>query len=232
MKRTCLIVVLSLMFVGCYEVGGDSSQFNWAVVDKRILENEIQKLAKKNNPYPDGMAVDKVEYSRERSSLSGKINKIKSDLIKKCMTSPSKPEIEKKPYLYPEDGRGLAESMGMYSYDHDTRGKMPMHDQACKDQVDSDPLVIELKKRLEKLSSVENMRYQHDRRVKEVSRNYVQKLIDQYAKQKYEVILSKANSTILFNAKGIEIDATQALISAIDKSELVLPKDNQGNRGF
>lgn len=46
LKRTCLIVVLSLMFVGCYEVGGDSSQFNWAVVDKRILENEIQKLAK------------------------------------------------------------------------------------------------------------------------------------------------------------------------------------------
>jgi hypothetical protein len=220
------------MFGGCYEVGGDSPQFNWAVVDKRALENEIHKLAIKNNPYTGDMVVDKVEFSRESGSLTEKINKLKTDLIKKCMTSPDKPEIEKKPFFYPQEGRGLAESYGMYSYDQDTRDRMPMHDQACKDQIDSDPLVIELKKRLEKYSAVKKMWYQHDKRVKEVSRNYVQNLIDRYAKQKYEVIIRKSESNILFNAKGIEIDATQALISAIDESELVLPKNNRVSRGF
>lgn len=222
MNRVYLIAILPLLLTGCYEQSENMYQFKWAAVNGSLLEKEIYKLAEKQNPLPDGALINRSEFLSERERLRNEIHYLKTDLIKECMFTQKKLEQVKKQVVSP---KGQLSRKG-FSEEQATNRRRSRYDKVCVVQAGSDSRIEKLKKKKQKYDVVENMWSKHKSRLRKFSRHYARKLIEQYAKSKFEIVVSGAKYNVLYNAKGLKLDITKALISEIDEGELVLSNDN------
>jgi hypothetical protein len=215
-------VILPLLLAGCYEQSENTYQFKWAAVNGNLLEKEIYKLVEKQNPIPDEMLINGSELSSEHGRLRNEIHYLKTDLIKKCMFSRKQLEQEKKKTTSP---KGPLQRGGL-SGDQAASGRRSRYDKDCVVRAESDPRIAELNKKKEKYDAVVRMRSKHKSQLKEFSRDYARKLIEQYAKSKFEIVVNEAKYNVLYNAEGLKLDITKALISEVDESKLVLPDES------
>lgn len=198
MKTLLLSALILLSLTGCYEKDNKSYHFEWATVNSRLIETELLKIAKKQNPYPDDINIDINQLRTDSRNLSNQINILTRTAKNKCFPE-NKPSNEKKiprPSRYPN------------AYNNE-----------CFNKINSDPLISDLKAKKEKLDAISRRRSMHDRKVREYSRKYVNILIGKYSKNKFEIVINNHSRNILYNDKGLSIDITEAILNQIREKE-------------
>ncbi len=211
MVKRILIASSIVVLSGCYEPSNNSYQFNWAVANNSLLEGKVLEVAKTKYPYPDEIALDKHELREEGYKISSQISKLKSTLKKKCLEEAR----NKKDSAKPSERLGNVVS-------HPGAGYLvrPQRLPECVGIENSDPLIQDLNARKEKLNTISRKQSEHDRKLRDLSKAYVKKLIGDYSKSKLQVVVDGGSNHILYNSSGVTLDITDVLISMIDENQL------------
>ena len=218
--KTVFFLLIAIVVSGCYEKDKTTYQFNWAVVDKRDIENEVFKRATIKNPYPEEISQDQKILDKERKEVSRQINDIRSRLKHACAIKQNgeKKEPSSKPSS-PRSGEPLdsAESV-IYRLGRNNK----FYDDDCIRKIESDPLLEDLESKKEKLDGIYAKQQSHSKKVREFSERYTQELINNYAKSKFELVVGDTGKDILYNPSGLVLNITDALISQIDDNQLIM----------
>jgi len=192
------IIFLALFSVsGCYEKVENSYRFEWATLNSRLVESEILKISRKQNPYPAEINIDMNELRKNSRNISNQISSLTRTSKSKCLIDKSQAS-ERRELSIRRPG----------SYDKE-----------CVARISSDPLISDLRIKKENLDQISNLRSIHDKRVKEASKVHLDILIREYSKDKFDLVLNNDRNSILYNKSGLSIDITEALLNAIRASE-------------
>jgi len=192
------IIFLALFLVsGCYEKDENSYRFEWATLNSRLVESEILKISKKQNPYPTEINIDMNELRKNSRNISNQISSLTRTAKSKCLIDKSQAS-ERRELSIRRPG----------SYDKE-----------CVSRISSDPLISDLRIKKENLDQISILRSTHDKRVKEASKVHLDILVREYSKDKFDLVLNNDRNSILYNKSGLSIDITEALLNAIRASE-------------
>jgi len=197
MKNLLLISLTFLLIAGCYEKDNNAYHLSWATLDSRVIQSELLRIVKRQNPYPGEINIDRNQLRKKMRNLSSQINTLVRAARQNCM--PDKPQ----------SSESKSKSM---------RYRSP-YNAECINKINSDPLISDLKAKKENLSSIYQRRSQHDLKIKLASKAYVDTLVREYSKNKFELVISNRKQYILYNKKGLSIDITEAILNRIKSNE-------------
>ena len=220
--KTVFLLLTAIVLSGCYEENKTKTtyQFNWAVVDKKDIENEVFKRATIKNPYPEEISADQTILTKERKEVSRQINNIRSRLKRACAVKQNgEKKVPSKRSGSPSSGEPLEPAV--YRLGRNNK----FYDDDCIRKIESDPLLDDLESKKEKLDGIYAKQQSHYKTVRKFSKRYSQELIDDYAKSKFELVLDDNGKDILYNTSGLVLNITDALISQIDDNQLIMPAE-------
>ena len=197
MKSISIIFLVLILVSGCYEKDKNSYRFEWATLNSRVVESEILKISKKQNPYPTELNIDVNELRKNSRNISNQISSLTRTAKSKCL--PDKSRVS--------EGRELSIR------------KPGSYDKECIAKISLDPLISDLRVKKEELDKISSLRAKHDKRVKDVSKEHLDILVREYSKDKFELVLNSNRNSILYNKSGLSIDITEALLSKIRTTE-------------
>ena len=197
MKNIFLSSIILFLMTGCYGNDNKSYHFEWATVNSRLIETELLNIAKKQHPYPVDIDVDLNQLRIDSRNLSNQISSFTKMERNKCLPkkAPSRDKTSSR-----------------------TRYPNPYNNE-CYNKINSDPLMLEMREKKEKLNTISRLRSNHDRKVREASKKSASILIGQYSKNKFEIVINDNKRNILYNRKGLSIDITDAILNQVRESE-------------
>ncbi len=220
MVRTILVVLSLAVFSDGYAQGNTTYAFNWAVANKRLLENEVLRVVKEKYPYPDETASDQTGLRMKRSQISSQIRSTRLHLKEQCKSEKARMEKESHEVAHTEMKDG---SSAPVRYQLKLASS---HYYDCVAKIGDDPSMRELEAQKESLDAMYRKKADHDKKVHDLSKMYMNKLIAEYSKSKLEIVIDGGRDHIIYNASGIVVDITDVLISRIDKKQIgPLPTD-------
>lgn len=197
MKNILLVSLTILLITGCNEKDKNAYHFSWATLNSRLVESELLKIAKRQNPYPSEISMDRRQLGKEMRNLSRQISTLTRTARKNCMTEkPGPSEVKPK----------------------STRYRSP-YNKECLDKINSDPLIAKLKDKKDSLSLIYQRRSKHDSKIKAASKAYIDTLIREYSNNKFELVIQNNKRNVIYNKKGLSIDITEAILNKIKTNE-------------
>ncbi|MDX1451732.1 MAG: hypothetical protein R3183_04175 [Oleiphilaceae bacterium] len=204
MKHLLALLAMSIL-AGCAQ--GDAQQTNkpnvseWAVIDTGKITNELRELAKKQNPYPDGVRENAYDIVTESRKVQATIRGLEQESQKGCEVDLSKKP--KQPLLI------------------DSYKEIKAYDKSCvegqlnassyKDQLDT------LKNKLEALNNEKELNAKHRRKLDDAAKNYLPQIVKTYAGDQFSLVLDR-HANVVYSSTGILIDVTEALSNHLSEN--------------
>ena len=197
MKNILLVSLTILLITGCNEKEKNAYHFSWATLNSRLVESELLKIAKRQNPYPSEINIDKMQLRKNMSNLSRQISTLTRTARENCKTEkPRSSEVKPKSMRY----------------------RSPYNIE-CINKINSDPLIANLKEKKQNLSSIYQLRSKHDLKIKAASKAYVDTLVREYSNNKFELVIQNNTRNVIYNKKGLSVDITEAILNKIKTNE-------------
>jgi hypothetical protein len=201
MKKSLLILVL-IMITGCREYWPEKPVFHWATIDKHKLESILLDTAKLQNPDPVELRSNEEGKYNKRNDIESQISKLEEIAHQRCM----KPEYKEK----------LAQGRDFMCSRYHPLACQGVFDEECIAKIPQDPLIADIKKKAEESEKNAKLRQARERAKRAIATDTLTTVLSAYAEaNKIDLIIDNREDAILFEKKGIAIDATQAVIAQI-----------------
>ncbi len=220
MRFSILIICILFLTTSCYEQGVESYHFDWAIVDTRLIEEQLLIIAKKQNPYPKEISMDVNLLRADSNQISKQLNSLRRTAQNMCSSKEMSIEQSKNHELKLPVSKEIlsrttiSPSMGASD---SFIGTISMNE--CINNINSDPLISDLKANLDKLKNISKLQSKHDSTVRKTARTYSLIMISEYSRGKFEIVIKSDRKNILYNNSGLSIDITEAIINEMKLNE-------------
>ena len=220
MRFSILIICILFSTTSCYEQDVTPYHFDWAVVDTKLIEVQLLIIAKKQNPYPKEINIDIDLLETDSNQLSRQVNSLIRTAQKMCSSKKMSIEQSKTQELRIPASKAImsrstiSPGMGSPNSSIETISR-----NECINNIDSDPLISDLKAKLDKFKNISKLQSKHDSTVRKAARTYSLILISEYSKDKFEIVIKSDRKNVLYNKSGLSIDITEAILNEMKFNE-------------
>lgn len=211
MRFSILIICILFLTTSCYEQDAKTYQFDWATVDTGLIDSELLKIAKTQNPYPKEVSIDRSRLNAEVNQLSSQVNSLRRMARDKCI--PERILRAPKEIMPSSTNSSNSKSLSSKALIEITSRN------TCIKDIESDPLISDLKIKMDKLKNISKLKSNHDSKLRESVRAYSLILISEYSKDKFEIVIKSNRSAIVYNKSGLSIDITDAILNKMKVNE-------------
>jgi hypothetical protein len=204
MNKKSFVFLFSIFLFGCKpyfenDEKVESDKLKWATVDQHQIKEKLSRLILQDNPYPEDIYYDKSMMSNRLKALKN----IKRQEEIKC--------------LFP-DSSNTDKTTGYSSSNYFNIGKQLL-DPNCLSQKEISELLSSLNKQISEQQELIDRRASFDRKIEDMANVASIKAIENYSKDKFDLILDTRRNTIIYNRGGVSLDVTGSVIEYYENSQ-------------
>lgn len=201
MNKKCFLLLTSIFLFGCKPLfdnneGVGSSKLKWATVDQSQIKQTLSRLILQDNPYPEDIYYDKNVMSNKLKAL--KRGRRQEEM--KCIL----PSNESKPTGY---------SASRYF-----NKQKELLDPSCLKQKEISEFISSFNKQIIVQQGLIDRRNSFDKKIADMANTASIKAIEEYSKDKFDLILNARRNNVIYNRGGVTLDVTGSVIEHYEHS--------------
>ncbi len=168
-------------------------------MDTIQIESVVEEQFKQQNPMPeDGQSGGRNKVSEEMDRISTQVSHLENEAARKCANASLQEDMAK--------GRQLMCNSPVYP------ACEQLYDQKCLATIDKDPFIAEMRAKRDAMEEKRALSQYYRTTLRKSVTKYSAAAIRKYAEGKFDLVVRKSDSEILYEKNGLRIDITEAVI--------------------